>query len=66
MEPVVLDDAEPQPLDQAQGHAKPAAEPASGFTGKFYPKPRTGLAETLRDLAARAKQPSSTPAVRHQ
>ena len=70
VEPVVLDDtpddAVPQPAHTAKpaSEAKPArtAKPASeakqdsGFTGKFYPKPRTGLAETLRDLAARAKQ----------
>ncbi|MGF7208924.1 poly(hydroxyalkanoate) depolymerase family esterase [Skermanella aerolata] len=52
VEPVVIDDAEPQPKAKA---AKPEPKPASGFTGKFHPKPRTGLAETLRDLAARAK-----------
>jgi poly(hydroxyalkanoate) depolymerase family esterase len=51
VEPVVLDDTDPQPARTA----KPAA---SGFTGKFHPKPRAGLAETLRDLAARAKQPA--------
>jgi poly(hydroxyalkanoate) depolymerase family esterase len=54
VEPVVLDDADPQPAPKAKA-ARPAA---SGFTGKFHPKPRAGLAETLRDLAARAKQPA--------
>jgi poly(hydroxyalkanoate) depolymerase family esterase len=56
VEPVVLDDAEPQPTTKPKAKAaKPEPKPASGFTGKFHPKPRTGLAETLRDLAARAK-----------
>ena len=52
VEPVVLDDTDLQPKAKA---AKPEPKLASGFTGKFHPKPRTGLAETLRDLAARAK-----------
>ena len=52
VEAVVLDDTDPQPTSRPT--AKPAsAKPASGFTGKFHPKPTTGLAETLRDLAAK-------------
>ena len=52
VEAVVLDDTNPQPTSRPT--AKPAsAKPASGFTGKFHPKPTTGLAETLRDLAAK-------------
>jgi poly(hydroxyalkanoate) depolymerase family esterase len=47
VEAVVLDDTDPQPT------SRPTAKPASGFTGKFHPKPTTGLAETLRDLAAK-------------
>src|SRR5690349_19559103 len=61
VEPVVLDDTLDDTGPQPARKAKPApaeAKQDSGFTGKFYPKPRTGLAETLRDLAARAKQPS--------
>ena len=52
VEAVVLDDTDPQPTSRPT--AKPAsAKAASGFTGKFHPKPTTGLAETLRDLAAK-------------
>jgi len=47
VEAVVLDDTDLQPT------SRPTAKPASGFTGKFHPKPTTGLAETLRDLAAK-------------
>src|SRR4051794_38902338 len=56
VEPIVLDDTDPQPAPTAK--PTPEARQDSGFTGKFHPKPRTGLAETLRDLAARAKQPA--------
>src|SRR4051812_28763102 len=42
VEAVVLDDTDPQPTSRPT--AKPAsAKPASGFTGKFHPKPTTGL-----------------------
>src|SRR3954469_16237909 len=60
--PVVLDDTDPQPTSRPTAKpasAKPAsakpetAKRASGFTGKFHPKPTVGLAETLRDLAAK-------------
>src|SRR4051812_34825606 len=50
VEPVVLDDTDTQPTARLSATA---AQPASEFAGKFYAKPRTGLAETLRDLAAK-------------
>ena len=50
VEPVVLDDTDTQPTARPSATA---AQPASEFAGKFYPKPRAGLAETLRDLAAK-------------
>src|SRR3954471_12450860 len=50
VEPVVLDDTDTQPTARLSATA---AQPASEFAGKFYAKPRAGLAETLRDLAAK-------------
>src|SRR3954452_21201656 len=50
VEPVVLDDTDTQPPPRL---TPTAAQPASEFAGKFYAKPRAGLAETLRDLAAK-------------
>src|SRR3954471_12235248 len=50
VEPVVLDDTDTQPTARL---GATAAQPASEFAGKFYAKPRAGLAETLRDLAAK-------------
>jgi poly(hydroxyalkanoate) depolymerase family esterase len=43
-----------QPTAAQPTAAQPtAAQPAAEFAGKFYAKPRSGLAETLRDLAAK-------------
>ena len=53
VEPVVLDDTDPQPTSRPTAKPASAKPRASGFTGKFHPKPTTGLAETLRDLAAK-------------
>src|SRR3954464_14302029 len=50
VEPIVLDDTDTQPTARLSATA---AQPASEFTGKFHPKPTAGLAETLRDLAAK-------------
>src|SRR4051812_36350219 len=50
VEPVVLDDTDTQPTARLSATA---AQPASEFAGKFYAKPRAGLAEALRDLAAK-------------
>src|SRR3954462_8550063 len=50
VEPIVLDDTDTQPTARLSATA---AQPASEFAGKFYAKPRAGLAETLRDLAAK-------------
>jgi poly(hydroxyalkanoate) depolymerase family esterase len=58
VEPVILDEADPRPAARSAtaepAAAKPAnAKPASGFAGRFHPKPNAGLAETLRELAAK-------------
>jgi poly(hydroxyalkanoate) depolymerase family esterase len=62
VEPVILDEADPQPAAPRSAPrpaarsatAEPAAaKPANGFAGRFHPKPSAGLAETLRELAAR-------------
>src|SRR3954453_19592451 len=50
VKPVVLNDTDTQPTARLSATA---AQPASEFAGKFYAKPRAGLAETLRDLAAK-------------
>src|SRR3954468_12697883 len=47
VEAVVLDDTDPQPT------SRPTANPASGYTGRFLPKPTAGPPEPLRDLAAK-------------
>jgi poly(hydroxyalkanoate) depolymerase family esterase len=58
VEPVTLNAAAlrlaAQPAAAQPAAAQPAAaQPAADFAGKFYATPRSGLAETLRDLAAK-------------
>src|SRR5690349_3498733 len=53
MKPITVDAAPPRSAAQSTAAQPAAARPATEFAGKFYAKPRAGLAETLRDLAAK-------------
>jgi len=48
VEPVTVD------VEDAPPHRTSTAASAGAFAGRFHPKPRAGLGETLRDLAKRA------------
>jgi poly(hydroxyalkanoate) depolymerase family esterase len=53
VEPVTLNAAAPRLAAQPAAAQPAAARPAAEFAGKFSAKPRSGLAETLRGLAAK-------------
>jgi len=57
VEPVTVDAPDASPPHHATAAASPATSPAAStgaFGGRFHPRPRAGLGETLRGLAARA------------